>query len=30
VQEIMKRLVVEQVPVSYFRDISNSTKRFFN
>jgi ABC-2 type transport system ATP-binding protein len=28
--EIIKKLVNSQLPISYFRDITNSTKRFFN
>lgn len=29
-QEILQKLISNQVPVSYFRDITYSTKRFFN
>jgi ABC-2 type transport system ATP-binding protein len=28
--DIIKKLVNSQLPISYFRDITNSTKRFFN
>ncbi len=28
-QELVKKLVIANVPLSYYRDISNSTKRFF-
>lgn len=29
-EEILKKLVNSQLPISYFRDITHSTKRFFN
>jgi len=29
-QDMLDRLVTNSIPISYFRDITNSTKRFFN
>jgi ABC-2 type transport system ATP-binding protein len=29
-EQIIKKLIISEMPISYFRDITNSTKRFFN